>query len=95
MDGTYPQALFSTAGSLSALVAVLVIEALSLLVLAVVCLEERVVARKQDDLLRALGGGSVPSRRERSRLFVWTYVLLTLSAAAVTVLLFLFQPHLL
>ncbi len=91
----YPQALVATLGAVSVLVVVLVTEALSLLFLLVVSYEERQVARKQEALLRALGGGDLAIPSGKSRMLFWTYVCTTALITVVTTTVFLYQPHLL
>lgn len=96
MQALYPQALLATPGMVSVFVFVLVIEALSLLFLWVASYEFRQLMRRHAQFFEAMRHDDKHERVERtSYVIFWIYVLMTIVVTILTLLLFLFQPHLL
>ena len=87
------QELLSSPGMITALVLVLIAEALSLLFLFLTIRIFRSQAEKYRLLLTHLGDQSMWG--SPGRILIPLYVVLTLSATVITTMIFLFQPHLL
>ncbi len=87
------QELLGTPGMIAALIAVLVLQAVSLLVLFINIEIFRSQSEKYRLLLSNLGDQSAWGRP--GRVLIPLYIILVLCATVVTTLIFLFQPHVL
>lgn len=93
MEASFPQALFSTPGMVFVFVVMMILEALSFAAMTVILLAYGRVRRKQDALFNSLL--NAPRGLRRHVILFWTYVLMTIAIAVISLSLFLFQPHLL
>lgn len=94
MDPVYPQVWLSTAGTVSVLVCVVILEALSLGFLGIVTAEFMLLRRKHLRFFTTMNSPAVHAERF-SRFAFRIYIIATLLVTALTAVLFLFQPHLL
>ena len=91
MDG-----LFVTPGMTALSVGIILVELLSLAFLWAASYEYRQLIRRHAGFFEAIdGGGRYAHIRRTSRAIYACYVLSTLAVTTVTLLLFVFQPHLL
>lgn len=84
---------FSSPSMMTALVIILVIEVLSLLFMVMILQIYRSQSQKYRQLLSGMGGQDLWGAP--GRVLIPLYTVLTVIATVVTVLLFLYQPHIL
>lgn len=84
-------AFFASPGMIAVSVTILSLEIFSFLVMGVVLLAFRSVHQKQMALFSTLN--DVPSMFPRYVIIVWTYIIMTVVIALVSLILFFFQPH--
>jgi len=95
MDTVYPQLLFSTPGMVSVFIVVVILEILSVAFLGVAVLEFRAIRHRHVKFFHAFEGGTDADTERTARTILWVYILMTIIVTIVTVLIFVFQPHLL
>lgn len=93
MDLVYPQALFSTPGMVSVLVFVVTLEILSLLYLGITVTEFLMLRRRHISFFHAIRKGDQVHTEPKPAVLLWIYILSTACMMVLSILLFLFQPH--
>ncbi len=95
MEELYPQVLFSTPGMLSVFVIVIVMEILSLGYLGITIVEFMMLRRRHASFFQSIGSDGNGAHVERApTVILWIYIAVSLIVTIVTIVLFLFQPHL-
>ena len=95
MFGEFPAAFFSSSVGTTYVVVFLVVQVLSLLLLAAVVWEFRQLQKRHQQFFSAMQGSERADPEHGPMVILWVYILGTVCTVIVTSVFFLLRPHLL